>query len=102
MYYKKSTIMFFDSEITNDLFYIPLVPPPLRRQYGCGNLFELSNSENCNLENCNLEVTIKDNVFKSIPNLECNNTSNSPSLKRCNSETKSETKITEIKRINTF
>lgn len=84
--------MFFDVEITDDLFNIPVMPPPIRRQHGSANLLKTEN----------LEVNLEDNMFRSMPNLSSTNISNLPMVKRHKSDTNTLIKTVTLKRIKTF
>jgi hypothetical protein len=102
--------MFYDIEITDDLFDVPITPPLIRRQNGCANLLELSNP----VLSIDTEVTLDEYVFRSMPDFDNfsnssnqinqNNlvTNNLPQLKRYNSDSKKITKSPSIKRIKTF
>lgn len=52
--------MFYDTEITYDLLYVPLIPPPITRQNATNNLLELINTK------IDTEINIKDDVYRSI------------------------------------
>ena len=96
--------MFFDIEIEEELFDVPLTPPRLTRQNACSNLLELSNP----VLSIDTEVTLDEYVFRSMPdfdnfiNSSNQGTNNLPQLKRYNSDSKQTTKSPNIKRINTF
>ena len=84
--------MFFDIEITDDLFTIPPTAPPITRQHGFSNLLALTS-----VLPLNIEVNLDENIFRTTPNFD-----NLPQIKRYNSETKKLIKIPNIKRINTY
>lgn len=90
--------MFFDIEIDEELFNVPLTPPRLTRQYGCSNLLELSNP----VLSINTEVDFDEYIFRSMPDFDNLSNNNLPQLKRYNSDSKKITKSPSIKRINTF
>jgi len=90
--------MFFDIEITDDLFTIPPTAPPITRQHGFSNLLALTS-----VLPLNIEVNLDENIFRSIPpNFDNLINNNLPQIKRYNSETKELIKIPNIKRINTY
>lgn len=106
--------MFFDIEIDEELFDVPLTPPRLTpprltpprltRQYGCSDLLALSNQ----VLSIDTEVNFDEYIFRSLPNLGNSSnlsnigTNNLPKLKKYNSDSKQTTKSPNIKRINTF
>jgi len=93
--------MFFDIEITEELFNVPHNPPRLTRQYGCSNLVALSKQ----VLSIDTEINFDEHIFRSAPNFyDLSNSSNHnlPHLKRYNSDLKQTTKSPSLKRINTF
>lgn len=96
--------MFFDIEITEELFNVPHNPPRLTRQYGCSNLVALSKQ----VLSIDTEINFDEHIFRSAPNFyDLSNSSNQgtnnlPQLKRYNSDSKQLVKSPSLKRINTF
>ena len=90
--------MFFDIEIDEELFDVPLTPPRLTRQNACSNLLELSNS----VLSINTEVDFDEYIFKSMPNFGNSINNNLLQIRRYNSDLNQTTKSTNLKRINTF
>lgn len=90
--------MFFDIEIDEELFDIPLTPPRLTRQNACSNLLELSNL----VSSLDAEVDFDEYIFKSMPNFGNSINNNLLQIRRYNSDSNQTTKSPNIKRINTF
>ena len=90
--------MFFDIEIDEELFNVPLTPPRLTRQNACLNLLELSNS----VSSFDAEVNFDEYIFKSMPNFGNLINNNLLQIRRYNSDSNQTTKRPNIKRINTF
>jgi hypothetical protein len=52
--------MFYDTEITDDLLYVSLIPPPITRQNATNNLLKLIDTE------IDTEININHYVYRSI------------------------------------
>lgn len=107
--------MFYDIEISDELFYESQNPPILKRQFGFKNLLKLTDFENNNNETFYYsELNINEILYRSGPNYYYENENNEesnkinysiPKIKKITSEyyTKKENlKSPIIKRINTY
>ena len=103
--------MFYDIEISDELFYEPLNPPMLRRQPACKDLLKLNNFENNDNETLYYsELNINDIIYRSGPDFIYNEEYNKKEyniikIKKSYSEyhtTKTKLKSPTIKRFYTY